>query len=312
MTLKLGSKGELVKTLQLFLGLTPDGDFGSATERGVKSWQKKNGLTDDGIVGPKTWAAMGLATTDNSERVQDHSESLTIKESFLPKNEYFPGPVKKEWLFIHHTAGWHNPYNTIKAWGNDSRGLVATEFVLGGPSIKNDDSKFDGEVVQAFPEGGYGWHLGTGNSLMHRASVGIEVCNFGQLTKGGYFKTVNNKRTWVALKAVSFYTYVGVEAHPEQIVELNSPFRNFKHWHKYSDAQLKALKDLILYIANRDSIDVRKGLPELIRKNGVSAFDVCDVNLCTRNKGLWNHTNVLTGKVDMFPQAELVDLLLSL
>lgn len=312
MILRIGSNGELVKTLQLFLGLTPNGDFEYSTEKKVKSWQKKNGLLDDGIVGPKTWASIGLATTDNSERVHDHSESLTIKESFLPKGEYFVGPVKKEWLFLHHTAGWHNPYNTISSWGRDTRGAIATEFVLGGQSIKNNDSKFDGEVVQAFPEGGYGWHLGTGNNLMHRASVGIEVCNFGQLTKGGYFKSVNNKRAWIPLNPDTFYTYVGGEVHADQIVELNSSFRNFKHWHKYSDAQLKALRDLILYVANRDSIDIRKGLPEMIRKNGVSAFDICDVNLCTKTKGLWNHTNVLRGKVDMFPQQEMIDLLLSL
>ena len=66
MTLKYGSKGEEVKQLQRFLGITADGDFGIGTESKVKEWQSKNNLVNDGIVGPSTWNAMGLATTDNS------------------------------------------------------------------------------------------------------------------------------------------------------------------------------------------------------------------------------------------------------
>ena len=55
-TIKLGSKGEEVKILQKYLGLTPDGNFGSNTDKKVKEWQKSKGLTPDGVVGPKTWA----------------------------------------------------------------------------------------------------------------------------------------------------------------------------------------------------------------------------------------------------------------
>jgi putative chitinase len=55
MILKLGSKGEDVKTLQQKLGITPDGDFGKKTEETVKNFQLKNGLTPDGIVGDSTW-----------------------------------------------------------------------------------------------------------------------------------------------------------------------------------------------------------------------------------------------------------------
>ena len=68
MILKKGSRGQQVKDLQEFLEITADGDFGPGTEKAVKAWQSANGLTADGIVGPRTWDAMGLATTDNSER----------------------------------------------------------------------------------------------------------------------------------------------------------------------------------------------------------------------------------------------------
>lgn len=55
MILKLGSKGEDVKKLQLKLGVEPVGNFGPKTEEAVKKWQKLNGLTPDGIVGDLTW-----------------------------------------------------------------------------------------------------------------------------------------------------------------------------------------------------------------------------------------------------------------
>ena len=60
MLLKKGSKGESVKTLQEFLKITVDGDFGPKTEAAVKSWQAAHGLLADGIVGKNTWAAMGI------------------------------------------------------------------------------------------------------------------------------------------------------------------------------------------------------------------------------------------------------------
>ena len=59
-TLRKGAKGEQVELLQELLAvkgyiLKVDGDFGTKTEEAVKNFQKANGLTDDGIVGPKTW-----------------------------------------------------------------------------------------------------------------------------------------------------------------------------------------------------------------------------------------------------------------
>lgn len=58
--LKLGSQGELVKKLQEKLGVEGSGTFGPKTLAAVKAWQKANGLTDDGIVGPFTLSKMGI------------------------------------------------------------------------------------------------------------------------------------------------------------------------------------------------------------------------------------------------------------
>ncbi len=60
-TLKRGSRGAEVKTLQGKLNLMADGIFGPLTEEAVKELQKRKGLTADGVVGPRTWAALGVS-----------------------------------------------------------------------------------------------------------------------------------------------------------------------------------------------------------------------------------------------------------
>lgn len=52
--LKRGSKGPTVVALQEALGVNADGSFGGGTEKALKAWQEENGLTADGVAGPKT------------------------------------------------------------------------------------------------------------------------------------------------------------------------------------------------------------------------------------------------------------------
>jgi len=70
--LKNGSRGTLVKTVQTKLKNwgyytgSVDGVYGPKTVAAVKYFQRKNGLTQDGIVGAKTAAAMGVTLTASS------------------------------------------------------------------------------------------------------------------------------------------------------------------------------------------------------------------------------------------------------
>ena len=71
-TLRKGSRGDWVTILQQKLILRgyscgskgADGIYGNDTVKAVKAFQKANGLTADGIAGPKTWAAMDQAKTE--------------------------------------------------------------------------------------------------------------------------------------------------------------------------------------------------------------------------------------------------------
>jgi hypothetical protein len=293
MVLRTGSRGIQVKDLQEFLNIGADGIFGEGTAKAVKAWQSRNGLKVDGIVGPRTWDTMGLATTDISEQVYTLENGLLLEQYYLPEGEYKTGPTKKEYIFLHHTAGWHNPFNTVDNWGRDNRGAVCTEFVLGGPSIKGDNDTYDGKLLQAFPEGGYGWHLGkNGSQHMHTHSVGLEVNNFGYIVNG---------------KA-----YQGTPVDKSQIVTLKEPFRGHKTWHRYSDKQIEAIRLWLLWIAERDNIDIRKGLPEWVKEKGAAGFEFNSDAYYGKVKGVLTHTNTRKDKFDMFPQQELLDMLTSL
>lgn len=54
-TIKKGSQGKAVAVWQIIVSAIPDGTFGKETVQATKIFQKENGLTQDGIVGAKTW-----------------------------------------------------------------------------------------------------------------------------------------------------------------------------------------------------------------------------------------------------------------
>ena len=209
-TIRKGDKGSDVRTCQELLnklgyGLVADGVFGTKTETAVKDFQKKNNLTSDGIVGPKTWAV--LQKNECNCNCECCTPSIiSINDYWMNSDEYVQGKSTKDFIVIHSTAGWNNPYNTIKDWNTDTRGRVATEFVIGGKKCTDGNSDYDGEVVSSFPQGYWAYHIGTaGASGMDKRSVGIETCNFGHL--------VNGK------------TYAGSVCQPQQIVTLPKKFK---------------------------------------------------------------------------------------
>jgi len=64
-TVRLGSRGNDVKTLQTILNIYPaDGIYGNGTYIKVKQFQKEHNLVQDGIVGAKTWKILISMTND--------------------------------------------------------------------------------------------------------------------------------------------------------------------------------------------------------------------------------------------------------
>lgn len=79
--IKYGARGNDVKTVQTKLKNwgyytgSVDGIFGSGTKQAVTSFQKKNGLSADGIVGSQTLKALGLSTSGASSSGQNSTSS---------------------------------------------------------------------------------------------------------------------------------------------------------------------------------------------------------------------------------------------
>ena len=301
MLLKRGSKGSHVKELQTALDLSADGIFGSGTELAVRRFQSENGLTADGVVGTKTWEAIGIDT--DSEAAAEESQyttkdGLVIDRQYLDKDEYVRdyGKIEPLGFFLHHTAGWDNPYNTVSQWNKDKRGRVATQYCIGGSNVKGK-TKHDGVVVECFPNNYLGWHLGkVGSFKISKLSGGVELNNFGYLKK----------------KGDKYYTYVNTEVKPEYVCDLGYKFRGHQYWHAYTDKQIESLRLLILHLRDiYPKMDLVNGLPKLL-KDGVHPKDAFEFNADAYNAkqfGLWTHTNVRKDKFDCFPQPELVEML---
>jgi peptidoglycan hydrolase-like protein with peptidoglycan-binding domain len=310
--LKKGDSGPEVKKLQTILNIIPDGKFGPMTEKAVMRFQLEKNLKVDGIVGNQTWSLLVMSKhsneaidedTDLNTQYFDSGYDQLIHRHFLPSGEYLNKIGPLEYCFLHHTAGWHDPYKVIDQWGRDSRGRIATEFVIGGQSNKDNSDEYDGIVVQAFPQSGYGWHLGkTGSGHMNKHSVGIEICSAGYLSD-----QVN------ANGDLEYYTWFKSKVDPAQVAKLEHPFRSKMYYHKYSDKQIEETGKLLKYIAERDEIDMRLGLQQWIKKFGAKkAFEFQEDAYYGKVKGLLSHTNVRKDKTDVYPDERLVEMILNL
>lgn len=104
-TYRQGSAGEQVRTIQQKLKRwgyydgAVDGIFGSGTRKAVVSFQKKNGLTADGIVGPNTLRALGMPVSGSGDAssgtsMQDHDVALLARViSAEARGEPYAGQV---------------------------------------------------------------------------------------------------------------------------------------------------------------------------------------------------------------------------
>jgi hypothetical protein len=271
---------------------------------------------------------------------------LDIRTKSLSERNYYAEKYTKTTIFLHHTAGSHNPINTILGWEGDSRGRVATAFVIGNKSSDGKDRSFDGKIYRCFDEAKWAYHLGIPDSggRLDQVAIGIELCAFGFLRKAGS----------------KYFTYVNTEfTDKTAITKLAKPFRTFDYYHSYSEAQLESLRLLLLDLSKRFNIDLKKGLQPAIKReklkmpaalnttrkkqqwlrdNGFVGLDgkliVADGISGENTKyalesvgksafeynpacfngapGLWTHTNVRTDKFDCFPHEGLKQMILSL
>ena len=87
----IGDSGPGVKQVQTALAahgykISVDGSFGAKTEQAVKSFQAKNGLKQDGVVGPETWAKLQTAPATATTKTTTAKTATTIKATTTTKH----------------------------------------------------------------------------------------------------------------------------------------------------------------------------------------------------------------------------------
>lgn len=237
---------------------------------------------------------------------------LEFKDILLEEGEFYNEVTTKRTIVLHHTAGGHNPANSVAGWEKDKNKeggqlKVATSYLVGGLSTRDRrDNQWDGVIIKTFDDTKWAHHIGSRyaiNTQLNKESIGIEICNYGGLTKTKDFK---------------FLTYVNSEVPADMVYELDTPFRGYKYFHKYTEKQIEATRLLILDIAHRHpTIDIKKGL-QLNFRLGLDAMGKAQDQLELINSdvlvkgGIYAHTNYITGKWDIHPQPEMVRMIMSL
>jgi hypothetical protein len=220
---------------------------------------------------------------------------MKLTQYNFSKNQYIQEEHSKTQIYIHHTAGNSDPLGVFKGWESNQE-RISTCVVIGGKPANSKSAWSDGEVIQGFSSKFWGYHLGLKESTFQRfklpyksldkSSIGIEICNWGQLT----------------LKNGKFYNYVNRIVNAEDVVELPKEHRGFKYYHAYTDNQIAAVKELLIGWKDKYGISLKYN------------DDIWDVT--TRalkgDAGVYTHNSVRFDKVDVSPQPKLIEMLKSL
>ena len=281
---------------------------------------------------------------------------MKVKKQYLPDDEYFPEVTDKKSIVLHHTAGSHRPDWVVSAWDRDkTKGgkalRVATHYVVGGKSTRDGNGDWDGVIIEAFDLKYWAHHLGTknnNNSQLNKQSIGIEICNYGPLTKS---------------QDGQFFTYVNSKVDEKDVIDLGKNWRGYRYYHNYTDKQIESVKYIIQSVSDKYKIDICKGINELfeIFDSSVNNMSVLEQQRFLNSKGylgmngkpltedgipgrntnyalrlyndakrgdwkaldyqqlaneggegVWSHTNFRKDKFDIYPHPKLIDMLKSL
>ena len=209
--------------------------------------------------------------------------TMEIIKKYLSNGQYLTHEYEKTSVFLHHTCGL--TAEGAWAWWNETPERVGTPFIIDR----------NGKIIECFNPKIWAYHLGIrGDDNYHeKHSVSIEL-----VSGGGLYLDNGEFRFYPLYPNKLYYTVIP----KKDVCELEKPWRGFKYYHKYSDEQIGALKELLLWILSEfPSIEIQNPLGDFWEYNP----DVVDNHL----KGVWSHSTVRPDKSDIFPYLPLIAML---
>ena len=228
-------------------------------------------------------------------------ENLNSRTGLIYDNT--PIPTKSQ-IVLHHTAGNQKPEGYINGWKKFSY-PIATHYII--PRA--------GQTEQVFADEYWSNHLGTSTSntpALQRESLSIELSNYGFLTLK---KNKKGKFAWT--------TWSGQEVPDDQRVEpyqiwedgrvipMHGGYRGFSSFQKYTKGQIKSLKNILRGWKSK--------YPQIPQKLTYDNFrdlfpetNETSKKALAKEKGLYTHNSYRTDKLDIFPQKELLEMLMGL
>lgn len=170
--------------------LVEDGNFGKNTYNAVKMFQRHNGLTDDGVVGPQTWRKLGVQDSfTNSSSNSSTDSSTTTKPS--------TGTIAET------GEGFCFPFTELPAlsWTNGGRQFKASRS--GGRKHAGCDLKFPpGTPIYAVDDG----VLVRGPYIFYSGTSAVEIrhgnliLRYGEIANGSYIGGPSVKKGQIIAK----------------------------------------------------------------------------------------------------------------
>lgn len=205
---------------------------------------------------------------------------MNIKDIKLSENQYFNSPQPKRQIVLHHTASGDIVQNVVHGWQTSSE-KVGTAYII-------DRS---GQIFKAFEDNAWAWHLGMKhprNRIANQQSIGIELTNWGFLTKVGD----------------KFYHYKNREVPQSEVITYSIPFKGLRYFQAYTPAQIESFRDLILMLAKKYNIPTHyQGYDNLFKLSQKAIIG---------QKGIFTHNSYRLDKTDLHPQPEIIEMLKNL
>lgn len=207
--------------------------------------------------------------------VQQKLDVKKIIQLKFPESQFYKEEQLKKQIVIHHTVSGPSAMRVFEVWASSPE-RVATAFVIGG----------DGQIHQGYNSKFWAHHLGlkkTNNTALNKASIAIEVCNWGGLT----------------LKDGKYYSAFNREVAPNEVIDYGKKWRGYRYFHKYTVEQIESLRQLLVYLC--DKYQITKVYQE----------DMWDIskNALSGKPGVYTHVSFREDKSDMHPQPELIAML---